>query len=342
MARREPTYEELKDEYARLFAECKVLPHWVPEADRVAQCIIAARAELEKVEAATGVPWQIVGCIQMMEAGTYRDKQGVWHLDLRRHMHNGDLLTARTHQVPPGRPLAPPANGRTYTFFESALDAIKFEGLDKIKTWDVPRLLHKGEDFNGWGYRWFHPTVLTPYLWSGTNLYKVGKYASDGHYVPTLVSGQVGLVPVLKRLQELGVWMRDDQPLAVVSDEDVSESADEAMPRWPVAEPVRDTATTASDVTAEGSRTMSVFDMLSMKFKVLFGGFSGYEAMKWFSDGKGAIGDGLVLIERHAPLIIGMVIASTIVLVIYGKYFLTEAVRDGRYDPRKPANAPVA
>jgi len=42
--------------------------------------------------------------------------------------------------------------------------------------------------------------VLTPYLWSCTNLYSKGKYASDGNFDPNLVSAQVGAMAVLKIL----------------------------------------------------------------------------------------------------------------------------------------------
>ncbi len=45
--------------------------------------------------------------------------------------------------------------------------------------------------------------MLSPYLWSGSNHYRRGKYRSDGEWDPDLVSRQIGSAVLLRRLAEL-------------------------------------------------------------------------------------------------------------------------------------------
>ncbi|MEB3117756.1 MAG: hypothetical protein VKL01_05270, partial [Limnothrix sp.] len=58
--------------------------------------------------------------------------------------------------------------------------------------------------FNGFGYRLYRPTVLTPYLWSGSNHYQAGKYVADGKFDPQAVSEQVGVAVLWKALEAMG------------------------------------------------------------------------------------------------------------------------------------------
>jgi len=66
----------------------------------------------------------------------------------------------------------------------------------------MPIILGTLEDFNGRGYIKYHPDVLTPYLWSKTNHYVKGKYASDGKFDPELVDKQVGVAAIYKYLTD--------------------------------------------------------------------------------------------------------------------------------------------
>ena len=136
------------------------------------------------------MPWELVGVIHNMECG----------LSFQKHLHNGDWLSARTKRVPAGHPVAEPLSGKLpYTFEESAHDALslKFKGW---KDYDIEGVLYKLEGFNGYGYRQYHPHVNSPYLWSFTNQYKIGKYAADGVYDPNLVSQQIGIAALFKSL----------------------------------------------------------------------------------------------------------------------------------------------
>lgn len=199
MARRMPTFDELQDEYATLWASMEIRASALPALSNTARKIIAARARYEAIESATGVPWFMVGIIHAMEAGLRFD----------RHLHNGDPLTRCTVQVPAGRP----AKGKgPFTFEESACDALLMKRLDAVPQWTVPRIAYELERYNGWGYRLYHPEVASPYLWSGTTHYSRGKYVADSKWSATAVSGQSGAMALLKRIAELEPSVRLDAP----------------------------------------------------------------------------------------------------------------------------------
>lgn len=326
----EPTLEQLREEYTNLFAEAVILPNWADRADKAARCIIDARPQLEDASRHTGVPWQVIGVIQCMEAGIKQGSNGVWRLNLNAHMHNGDPLTARTVQVPKGRPLGRPP----FTWLESAVDACNYDGLVSVHDWSTALLLYRFEKYNGWGYRWWHPECLSPYLWSGTNLYKRGKYVSDGSYVSTVVSGQIGAAAIMKRIDELGQWLQPASAPAIVGESANAPGYD----TWPAATEVRyDETMKPRDLVDAGSRSMGMFEALKVKLVTLFSGMSLYEAASWWSEGKGVVGDVLRLIEAHAAVLFWIAAFTTLVMVLFGRKYLLEAGRDGRYDPNKPS-----
>ncbi len=184
----------LAREYARLYATLEIRRDRLPEVDRIVHDqIIKHRSRYESVSRLTGdVPWWFIGAIHSLESGS----------NWRTHLHNGDPLTARTVQVPSGRPISgnPP-----FTWEASAIDALRMRGLDKVKLWTVPRTLHCAEGYNGWGYRRFHPDVLSPYMFAGSWHYVAGKYVADGKWSQVAVSKQIGAAVLIHRLQSLGL-----------------------------------------------------------------------------------------------------------------------------------------
>ena len=154
------------------------------EINSIVVKITVGKARYENIERQTGVPWFFIGVIHLLEA----------NCNFTKHLHNGDPLSARTVQVPKGRPLGT----APFTWEESALDALQFKSYDKVKNWTVPNMLLLFEEYNGMGYRKYHPDVNSPYLWSYSNLYTVGKYDSDGKFNPNLVSKQAGAAVILK------------------------------------------------------------------------------------------------------------------------------------------------
>lgn len=143
------------------------------------------------IEKQTTAPWWFVATLHHMEAGG----------NFNCHLANGDPLIARTVNEPVGLPKF----GKPPFSWEEAATAVLFskgwspenEGLDWT---DTAKCLYRMESYNGWGYRLYHSDCLSPYLWSGTNHYIKGKYASDGKYDPELVSKQVGCVPIMAAL----------------------------------------------------------------------------------------------------------------------------------------------
>jgi lysozyme family protein len=171
--------------YNNLFAGVQIKPGSISTIDAIVKKINAGKARYQAMEAKTNVPWFFIGVLHYMEAGN----------DFSRHLHNGDPLTRRTVQEPAGRPTTGTA---PFTWEASALDAIKYKGLDKIKSWDIANMLYLFEAYNGFGYR--SKGINSPYLWSMSNQYIKGKYVADGKYDANAVSKQAGAAVIMYRV----------------------------------------------------------------------------------------------------------------------------------------------
>jgi lysozyme family protein len=200
-----PLTDALKNEYIDLFTNCVATPSKAATIDKLIDNLVKNRKRYDQVATALDIPWFFIAVIHNMEASQ----------DFDSHLHNGDPLTARTVQVPAGRPVAgsPP-----FTWVESATDALTMHGLDHMPDKTLPRLLYELERYNGWGYRQYHPQVKSPYLWSFSNQYKSGKYVADGTWSDTAVSQQCGAAVLLRRMSERKLIQFDDQPLPKAKD----------------------------------------------------------------------------------------------------------------------------
>lgn len=170
------TYQEQLDSYT-IISETQI--------DKIADRIIANKDRYVSLQTETGIPWYFIGALHYRES----------NLDFDTHLHNGDPLTARTRRVPKGYPKegTPP-----FTWEESALDALKIKGLHEIETWDWNELAYQGERFNGFGYR--AKNTPSPYLWSGTDIYKGGKYVRDHVFDRNTFDKQMGIIPIMERV----------------------------------------------------------------------------------------------------------------------------------------------
>ena len=218
-----PKLPDLAGEYRRLFRELTVRPGWAASLERQANRIVARRARYEAVAARmpNNLPWFAIALLHSLEGD----------LDFETHLHNGDPLRARTVHIPRGRPVTgvPP-----FTWEESALDALRYDGWHKVGSptggvgsttggvgsttggtaaptsvgsptgggWTLPVLLYQLESYNGWGTR--ARGVRTPYLWSGSQHYTAGKYVADGVWSATAVSQQLGAAVLLHALRARG------------------------------------------------------------------------------------------------------------------------------------------
>lgn len=178
-------FASLKAEYAAWFAVCEVRPDKKDNLEFYISKIVKGRASYEKLAAATGVPWFFIAITHGTEGG----------FNFTTHLHNGDPLSSRTVNVPAGRP---PIGTPPFSWHDSAIDAIRHDGLHEETDWSVPRMLFRFEKFNGMGYRKFG--LPTPYLWSHSQLYTKGKFTSDGRFDPEAVSKQTGAAVQLKDL----------------------------------------------------------------------------------------------------------------------------------------------
>jgi lysozyme family protein len=179
--------QTMRDEYETKFATCTISRKAQPEAERVVVRSLKARPRYERVAAKTKVPWHVIAVIHNMECGGRFDC----------HLHNGDPLRRRTVNVPAGRP----ATGKApFTWEESAIDALTYDGLSRWGDWSVAGTLYRLESYNGMGYR--KRGVASPYLWSGSQHYTSGKFVADGKYDAKAVSTQVGAAVVLRDMQD--------------------------------------------------------------------------------------------------------------------------------------------
>ncbi len=195
---------ELRAQYQQLFDTCELRAERATEIEASVQRVMAQQPRYQAAEARSGVPWYFIAVTHQMESSGRFD----------RHLHNGDPLTARTRQVPAGRPRGgqPP-----FAWEDSAADALAMHDLSAATDWSLASLLYELERYNGFGYRRYHPEVLTPYLWSYSGHYTAGKYVADGRWSHTARSAQCGAATLLRRLVERGHVSFVDQPLPTVA-----------------------------------------------------------------------------------------------------------------------------
>lgn len=123
----------------------------------------------------TGVPAVLVGAIHYREAS----------LNFRNMLHNGEPLGIKSRIVPIGV-------GPFSTWEESAIDALKREGCEKITDWSMANCLAFAEAYNGKGYR--KRGIYSPYVVSFTNMSdEVGGFPADGIYSKEYVNKRPGV-----------------------------------------------------------------------------------------------------------------------------------------------------
>jgi lysozyme family protein len=181
---------ELRESYQRLFDTCQINPDKYREVDAAVRLITNSQSRYEAVGNRLAIPWYFIGIIHSLEGAC----------NFKVHLHNGDPLTARTVNVPKGRPATgtPP-----FSWEISAADALTLKKLDTWTDWSVPGLLYQLERYNGFGYRRFD--INSPYLWSYTNHYTKGKFTADSKFSATAVSKQCGAATLMRRMSEKGI-----------------------------------------------------------------------------------------------------------------------------------------
>jgi lysozyme family protein len=181
---------------AKRWANAKLTrgPEFAPVAERLAAP--AAKARYQKISEATGVPWFVIAVIHEREASQ----------DWTAQLGQGDPLGQMSTHVPKGRgpffnhPDDPPLQD---AFYRGALDAL----IDcapyaaRWKDWSPGGTMTLLEQYNGLGYA--NKGLPSPYIWSGTDQYRSGKYVRDGVFDPNEVDEQLGCAGLIKAMMEI-------------------------------------------------------------------------------------------------------------------------------------------
>jgi len=184
--------------HEKLWDSAKINPSQVFRIDKSISIYLENKQKYVNIEKMRvgGVPSAIVF--------TLHGRESTWHFG--KHLHEGSRLTGRTRYVPKGRPKASPKNGHTYTFEESAEDALyKLKDMESVNWSRCNDALYNIEKYNGLGYLRYHRDVNSPYLWSGTQHYRKGKYVADGRFSSTAIDKQLGTCALLLRMQSRGI-----------------------------------------------------------------------------------------------------------------------------------------
>jgi lysozyme family protein len=185
-----PSAANWRVEYRRMFEECRIRPECRSAIASNLWILRRYRSRYERLGNQVRIPWYFIGIIHGLEAS----------FSFVAHLHNGDYpLEKRTVSIPRNRPAVwmPPSDWET-----SAKDALHYDGFIGETDWSLEAILYRWEAFNGFGYR--RREIPSPYLWSFSQHYDRGKFASDGKYDPQLKSQQCGAAVMLKELIRSG------------------------------------------------------------------------------------------------------------------------------------------
>jgi lysozyme family protein len=283
------SFQSLRAGYRDLWSRMKVVK--TAEATSQAKRVIANKARYRAIEARTGVPWFVVGCLHMRESngnfGTY--------------LGNGQPLNRRTTIVPKGR-------GPFSSFEDGAYDAlVTVEHLDEITEWGPEHVAYAMEKFNGFGYR--HPSrnIPSPYLWGGTSVQQRGKFVRDGVYDPAVMDSQLGGMAVLKQIMELDATARFRPARPVPAPELQPEPEDDDGEDPPISPPARDTEGQVKPLP---------------RSKTIWGG-----VLQWFASAGAAIVAALAGVPWQVWVVLLLFAALGVYLVIKGRIDVDRIVR---------------
>lgn len=175
-------------DYQAMWNSMEIHPQHLAVIDATAKRLFASKTKFQELSVLTHVPWDVIAVIKERECGV--DSL------FDRNIANGQRWDERTTIVPKGR-------GPFKSWIAAGYDALVncAPYASKWKNWTIGGTLTLLEEYNGEGY-WEHGWA-NPYLWSYSNHYVRGKYASDGRYAPGLVDQEIGCAPLIARLYAL-------------------------------------------------------------------------------------------------------------------------------------------
>jgi lysozyme family protein len=169
---------------AKRWANARLTRKFAPIARRLVSS--DAKARYRAVSIRTGVPWAVIAVIHERECSQS------WTGSLAQ----GDPWNRVSVHVPAGR-------GPFSSWEEAAIDALVSCApyAARNKDWSIGRTLTMLEQYNGLGYA--ARGRPSPYVWSGTDQYRSGKYVRDGVYDPSVVDSQPGCAGLLMAMTSL-------------------------------------------------------------------------------------------------------------------------------------------
>lgn len=177
---------EVYDEHKKATADLRLQPtDTVREELKVFVAHYEANKErYEKIAKDANVPAALIAALH------YRESTG----DFDTYLHQGDPLGKKAVHVPKDIPVF-------HEFDEAALHALEMKqsiedqtGLTK-DTRDPAVVATYAEAYNGLGYH--NRDVPSPYVYSGTEEYRSGKYVSDGNYSSRTKDEQPGVIAMM-------------------------------------------------------------------------------------------------------------------------------------------------
>jgi lysozyme family protein len=141
----------------------------------------------EEISISTGIPPQLIAAIHYRESGC----------NFNTYLHNGDPLGKPTVNVPVGKYFE--------SFTDSAIDALTEKSYLrdrynlKADSNDLAAMMAFAESYNGLGY--YNKGLVSPYVYSGTNVYTKGKYVVDGKFSSSTIDGQPGVYLLINSLE---------------------------------------------------------------------------------------------------------------------------------------------
>lgn len=175
---------KLKADNIRRWSAAKLTrgPEFLPVAKR----LVAAKQRYLTVSGRTGIPYPFIAVTHQRESSQ----------DWSANLAQGDPWNKASTHVPAGR-------GPFKSWEDAAYDALVNCAPHAARNtdWSIGGLLTLLERYNGVGY--VNRGLPSPYIWSGTDQYKKGKYVRDGVFDPEAVDKQLGCAGLIMAMMQI-------------------------------------------------------------------------------------------------------------------------------------------
>lgn len=157
-----------------------------PEFQAPAKIAVANKARYQSIESQTGVSWIFIAVSHYRESSQNFSKS----------LAQGDPWNKISTHVPIGR-------GPFASFEDAAVDALVkcAPFAAKNKDWSIGSMLSLLEQYNGLAYALANRP--SPYIWSGTDQYTIGKVVVDHGPIEPIVDKQLGCAGLILAMMKL-------------------------------------------------------------------------------------------------------------------------------------------